>query len=108
MIGRGALSNPFLPGMIKSDRDGVGRKTEKFKAFYEELFARYQERLCGPGHLLNHMKGFWTYFAGAFEDGQDFAKRVHRTFKLPHYLETVQCFFRQDAEWRGNDRGFHA
>ena len=53
MIGRGALSNPFLPAIIKNGRDGVGGKLEKFKAFYEELFARYQERLCGPGHLLN-------------------------------------------------------
>jgi tRNA-dihydrouridine synthase len=103
MIGRGALSNPFLPAIIASGRDGVGGKVEKFRAFYEALFLRYQERLCGPGHLLNRMKGFWTYFACAFENGQDFAKRIHRTFKLAHYLETVQCFFRQEAEWRGDD-----
>src|SRR5512139_142260 len=96
MIGRGALSNPFLPAIIASGRDGVGGKVEKFRAFYEALFLRYQERLCGPGHLLNRMKGFWTYFACAFENGQDFAKRIHRTFKLAHYLETVQCFFRQE------------
>jgi tRNA-dihydrouridine synthase len=106
MIGRGALSNPFLPSIIRNGREGGGGgKVEKFKAFYEDLFARYQERLCGPGHLLNRMKGFWTYFACAFNDGQDFAKRIHRTFKLPQYLETVQCFFRGDAEWRGNDEG---
>jgi len=103
MIGRGALSNPFLPAIIKNGRDGVVGKLEKFKAFYDELFARYQERLCGPGHLMNHMKGFWTYFACAFKGGPDFAKRIHRTFKLPQYLETVQCFFRGNAEWRGND-----
>jgi tRNA-dihydrouridine synthase len=100
MIGRGALSNPFLPAIIKNGRDGVGRKPEKFKAFYEELFARYRERLCGPGHLLNHMKGFWTYFACAFENGQDIQKRIHRSFTLPRYLETVECFFKETADWR--------
>jgi tRNA-dihydrouridine synthase len=100
MIGRGALSNPFLPAIIKKGRDGFGGKLEKFKAFYEDLFARYQERLCGPGHLLNHMKGFWTYFAAAFENGEEIGKRIHRTFTLPRYMETVSRFFAEEAGWR--------
>jgi tRNA-dihydrouridine synthase len=100
MIGRGALSNPFLPAIIKKGRDGVGGKLEKFKAFYEDLFARYQERLCGPGHLLNHMKGFWTYFAAAFENGEEIGKLIHRTFTLPRYMETVSRFFAEEAGWR--------
>jgi len=100
MIGRGALSNPFLPTIIKNGRDGVAGKVEKFKAFYDELFARYQERLCGPGHLLDRMKGFWTYFACAFENRQDIEKRIHRTVTLPRYLETVERFFKEEARWR--------
>jgi tRNA-dihydrouridine synthase B len=100
MIGRGALSNPFLPAMIRTGRDGVGGKMEKFRAFYEELFARYQERLCGPGHLLNRMKGFWTYFACAFENGPDIQKSIHHSFTLPRYLETVERFFAEGAGWR--------
>jgi len=100
MIGRGALSNPFLPAIIKKGRDGVTGKLEKFKAFYEDLFFRYQERLCGPGHLLNHLKGFWTYFAGAFENSEDIGKRIHRTFTLPRYIETISRFFAEEANWR--------
>jgi tRNA-dihydrouridine synthase len=100
MIGRGALSNPFLPEMIRTGRDAVSGKIEKFRAFYEELFTRYQERLCGPRHLLNRMKGFWTYFACAFENGQDIQKRVHRSFTLPRYLETVERFFAEEATLR--------
>jgi tRNA-dihydrouridine synthase len=100
MIGRGALSNPFLPAIIKNGRDGIVGKLEKFKAFYNDLFARYQERLSGPAHLLDRMKGFWTYFGGAFKNGQDIGKRIHRTFTLPRYRDTVERFFAEDAIWR--------
>ena len=100
MIGRGALSDPFLPAVIKAGRDEIPDKVEKFKTFYEALFAAYQERLCGPGHLLDRMKGFWTYFAGAFKNRRDIEKLIHRTFKLPRYLETVERFFKEGAEWK--------
>jgi tRNA-dihydrouridine synthase len=100
MIGRGALSNPFLPSIIKNGRDGVAGKVEKFKAFYDDLFARYQERLCGPGHLLDRMKGFWTYFAGAFTNGREMEKQIHHTFNLPRYFDVVGRFFRADAKWK--------
>jgi len=100
MIGRGALSNPFLPAIIKAGRDEIPDKVEKFKAFYEDLFARYRERLSGPGHLLDRMKGFWTYFAGAFTNGLELEKKVHRSSNLTRYLEVVARFFREDAEWK--------
>jgi len=100
MIGRGALSNPFLPAMIRAGRNGIPAKVEKFKAFYADLFAGYQNALCGPGHLLDRMKGFWKYFAGAFKNGQELEKRIHHCFMLPRYLETVDRFFQEEAEWR--------
>ena len=100
MIGRGALSNPFLPAIIKAVRDEIPGKVEKFHAFYEALFARYRERLCGPGHLLDRMKGFWTYFAGAFTNGREMEKQIHHTFNLPRYLEIVERFFRGNVEWK--------
>jgi tRNA-dihydrouridine synthase len=100
MIGRGALSNPFLPAIIKAGRDMIPGKVERFTAFYETLFARYRERLCGPGHLLDRMKGFWTYFAGAFTNGRQVEKQIHHTFNLPRYLDIVERFFREEAQWR--------
>lgn len=99
MIGRGALSNPFLPAIIKNGGDALSGQVEKFKAFYEDLFGRYQEKLSGPGHLLDRMKGFWKYFAGAFKNGQALEKQIHHTFKLPRYVETVERFFRGEPEW---------
>jgi len=99
MIGRGAIINPFLPAIIKTGQDNFSNQVETFRNFYEELFEEYQKVFSGPGHLLERMKGFWSYFSQAFTDGRKIRKKVHRTLKLPRYLEIVERFFEEDAEW---------
>ena len=101
MIGRGALSNPFLPAAVKNGGETTADRVEKFKSFYDDLFARYQGRLCGPGHLLDRMKGFWKYFAAAFRNGPALEKQINHTFQLPRYVETVERFFREEPMWGG-------
>ena len=99
MIGRGAVTNPFLPAIIKAGTDDIPHKVEKFRQFYEELFEQYRQGFSGPGHLLNRMKGFWTYFSRSFQNSRKIAKKVHRTQKLHRYLEIVDRFFREEAQW---------
>ena len=100
MIGRGALTDPFLPAAIKTGADPGPDRVRRFKAFYDDLFDRTRVRLSGPGHLLARMKGYWTYFAAAFTDGERLAKQIHRTFQLPRYIDTVERFFQAEAVWR--------
>jgi tRNA-dihydrouridine synthase B len=100
MIGRGALADPFLPAAIKNGPHAAADRVQRFKAFYDDLFDRTRERLSGPGHLLDRMKGFWTYFAAAFTEGPALAKEIHRTFQLPRYTDTVERFFQENAVWR--------
>ena len=99
MIGRGAIVNPFLPAILKSGKDDFTDRVETFRSFYQELFDEYQKVFSGPGHLLERMKGFWTYFSQAFKDSRKIRKKIHRTLKLPRYLEIVERFFEEDAEW---------
>ena len=99
MIGRAALINPFLPAAIKNGQDDVADKVKAFRAFYDDLFAQYRRDFSGPGHLLDRMKGFWTYFSQAFKDGRNIKKKIHRTRKLDRYLEIVERFFEEEAEW---------
>jgi len=99
MIGRGAIIDPFLPGTIKNGKDSFNNPLETFRCFYEELFEEYQQVFAGPGHLLERMKGFWTYFSQAFKDGRKIRKRIHRTLKLQRYLEIVERFFEKGAVW---------
>ena len=100
MIGRGAVTNPFLPAIIKAGRDDIAHKVEKFKQFYDELFEQYRQAFSGPGHLLNRMKGFWTYFSKAFQNSRKIAKKVHRTQKMDLYMKIVDRFFAEEAQWR--------
>jgi tRNA-dihydrouridine synthase len=99
MIGRGAIINPFLPAILKNGRDNFNNQVETFRCFYEDLFGEYQQVFSGPGHLLERMKGFWSYFSQAFKDGRKIRKKVHRTLKLQRYLEIVKRFFEEDAQW---------
>jgi tRNA-dihydrouridine synthase len=99
MIGRGALSNPFLPAEIKGGAHGADGKGERFRAFYADLFGRYREILSGPGHLMGRMKGFWTYFAVNFRNGEMTGKQIHRAHQLSRYLDIVERFFAEGAEW---------
>jgi tRNA-dihydrouridine synthase len=100
MIGRGAVANPFLPAIIKAGQDDITRKVEKFKQFYEALFDRYRQAFSGPGHLLNRMKGFWTYFSKSFQNSRKIAKRIHRTQQMQRYMEIVDRFFAEEAHWK--------
>ena len=101
MIGRAAVANPFLPAIIKNGKDEFSGKVETFRKFYEDLFEHYRQEFSGPGHLLERMKGFWTYFSQSFKDGRKIRKKVHRTHKLQSYLDIVARFFEEDAEWNG-------
>ncbi len=99
MIGRGALINPFLPAAIQNGQDNTVDKVKAFRAFYDELFEQYRRDFSGPGHLLDRMKGYWTYFSQAFKDGLKIKKKIHRTRKLNRYVEIVERFFEEEAVW---------
>jgi tRNA-dihydrouridine synthase len=98
MIGRGVLSDPFLPGRIKAGREVPRDPVAAFRRFYEDLFDGYRQVLQGPGHLLDRMKGFWKYFSLAFRDGDRIARRIHRSRHLARYREIVAAFW-QEACW---------
>lgn len=100
MIGRAAVANPFLPAIIKCGQDKFSDKVAIFRQFYQELFEHYQQEFSGPGHLLERMKGFWTYFSQSFKDGRKIRKKVHRTHKLARYLDIVEKFFEEEAQWK--------
>jgi len=105
MIGRGALINPYLPGDIKGADIPPDDKVSRFTGFYDDLYRGYQDRLSGPGHLLNRMKGFWTYFALIFEGGKKVAKRIHRSKRIDRYEAIVSKFFSSEPRWVEPEQG---
>lgn len=100
MIGRGALVNPFLPGIIKSGTDAFADKVDVFKKFHDTLFNAYREVFSGPAHLVERMKGFWFYFSQAFEDTRNIIKQIRKIRNPEHYMDRVTRFFEAEAVWR--------
>ena len=100
MIGRGLLADPFLPGRIKSKQPlETAYKTQRFRRFHDDLFDRYQERLSGPGHLLDRMKGLWKYFVQGFQNSDVARKRILKSRTIGQYREAVAAFWGAGLEW---------
>ncbi len=99
MIGRGALCNPFLPGQIK-ELPLPNLPLIALKAFHDELFTLYGERLSGSGHLLGRMKAVWFYLAGSFTDSKKLLKKIQKTKKIDSYSSLITHFFAEEAQWQ--------
>jgi tRNA-dihydrouridine synthase len=99
MIGRGVLANPFLPAMIKADSASLANPLETFRRFHDILLSRYGDKLCGPAHLLQRMKGLWLYLCRPLSGGQQLLKRIRRSKTLEDYLTVVEPALAGEACW---------
>ncbi len=100
MIGRGILSNPFLPEIIKSGQEAISTPMVRFRAFHDLLFKNYSRRLNGPSHLLQRMKGLWRYLARHLEGGERLLKQIRKANKIERYQQVVDTYFDQGGSWR--------
>ncbi|MGD9367160.1 MAG: tRNA-dihydrouridine synthase family protein [Desulfobacteraceae bacterium] len=100
MIGRGAVSNPFLCSAIKGRTVDDGEKSAQFRRFHDALYSRYKHKLYGPSHLLNRMKGLWAYFAKSFEGGPALQKKINKTQKIRQYESIVNAFWDSGPRWK--------
>ena len=90
MIGRGAVSNPFLFEMIAADTtDFPEDRAEKFDDFVTLLLESQLRANKNEGNALIKMKSYWEYFADSFEDGANYYRRIRKTKKLSEYEEQV-------------------
>ncbi len=100
LIGRGVLSNPFLPGILRSGEENIPQPVERFKNFHDDLFEAYRAELSGQSHLVDKMKSYWLYFFRSFENGETFFKKIKKANTLQKYMEIVGKFLGWDAIWR--------
>ena len=99
MIGRGGVINPFLPEQIKNLSPDTGSKTrERFVEFHQELFATYQEELSGSSHIISKMKELWSYWAKAFEGGNQVLRSLAKTRNVDQYASLVDKFFNEEPK----------
>jgi tRNA-dihydrouridine synthase len=90
MIGRGVLMDPFLPDRIKNGRSYSREdRIALFNQFHNCLFQEYARLIKGK-HLVNKMKGFWTYFAHFLGAKRDDLKQIHKCDTVESYKRMVQ------------------
>lgn len=93
MLGRGIVSDPFLPEMIKSGSEIYPEnRMEVFKKFHEELFNEYHSHLSGDRQVLLKMNSFWEYFATSFPDSRKAYKRIKKSQTIAKYDDAVKLF----------------
>jgi tRNA-dihydrouridine synthase len=97
MIGRGAVTNPFLVSQIKGEKLPENR-IDQFSKFHDELFLHYQNKLSGQSHILNKMRIFWEYFALSFSNSHKVYKKIKKSTSIDKYLQAIDQIYR-DEKW---------
>ncbi|MFT7157034.1 MAG: tRNA-dihydrouridine synthase B [Parvicella sp.] len=101
MIGRGLISDPFLPSMIKANTEEYPEdRLERFSKFHDTLFAAFDEAYSGPSHTLMKMKSYWEYFATSFADPRKTFKLIKKAKNIPHYDDAVKKAFEMEMTSR--------
>jgi tRNA-dihydrouridine synthase len=97
MIGRGILSNPFLPEQIKGlkidSQDSDSQQRERLKNFHADLFNSYKQVFSGPGHLIGRMKGLWNYLGPSFENSKKPLRKLLKSNSEQAYLDRFSEFW---------------
>jgi len=86
MLGRGLISDPFLPNMIKNDTvEYPENRLEVFSKFHDNLFHEYEQALSGDKHVIMKMLSFWEYFAMSFPNPRKIIKMIKKTKTIADY-----------------------
>jgi len=94
MIGRGAISDPFLFEMIEDDTTEYPEdRLEAFNEFTELLLENHLQS-SNSGNALAKMISYWEYFAESLEDGHRLYKRIKKSRNLNDYNELISGYFK--------------
>lgn len=97
MIGRGLISDPFLPSMIKNNTSEYPpNKIELFSAFHDTLYAIYSESLSGSTHILLKMYHLWEYFSTTFSNPHKVLKQIKKAQSIRNYEAAVAAIFKNE------------
>jgi len=85
MIGRGALTNPFLPGELKGISYSQQERKELFLKFHDTFLNVVKQYFPEWNHALNYMRSFWHYPLQNVENGQRHYKKLKKYLSEAEY-----------------------
>jgi tRNA-dihydrouridine synthase len=99
MLGRGALSDPFLPSAIKGKVVPTENKMSMIKKFHDEIFYYYKNILSGDKHLCDKMKEFWSYLSLHMDKDGKLMKKIKKCHSVSSYFEIVNKVLDNPSMW---------
>lgn len=81
MIGRGALSNPWIFGEIREEQASENKGNELL-GFQKTLIREYSEVLSGERDVLFKLKEIWFYLCKGSSEPEENAKQIKRVKRL--------------------------
>jgi tRNA-dihydrouridine synthase len=97
MIGRGLISDPFLPNMIRNNSgEYPENKMELFSKFHDTLYEIYSESLSGSTHILLKMYHLWEYFSATFSNPHKVLKQIKKAQSIRNYEAAVAAIFKNE------------
>ncbi len=97
MLGRGVIMNPNLSLYVKGEPlKGI----DVFKAYHDEVYQLYKDRMPGEKPTLFKMKELWWYMIHSFNDSEKYGKRIKKCNKLSEYESvTNELFANLELRW---------
>lgn len=99
MLGRGALSDPFLPSAIKGRQIPAQEKMGKIRQLHDEIFDYYRSILFGDKHLCDKMKEFWTYPLKHLDRDGKLMKKIKKCHTASAYLAVANEALYSSSGW---------
>ncbi len=86
MLGRGAITNPALPRVLKG---GSPATPDEMRRFHDRLFEDFKELYFGDTPLLFHMKEMWSFMGDMYPDNPKALKAIRKSKHLADYKAAV-------------------
>jgi tRNA-dihydrouridine synthase len=101
MIGRGLLSDPFLPAAIKGLQIPADRQSA-IRQFTNELYLAYRKQLNDNLAVLGILKEYWHYLAESFDNPHKVFKKLKKVKRFDEYEGAIESVF-GEYEWVGSE-----
>lgn len=102
MIGRGILTDPFLPAIIKGLPVITDRQAQ-IRRFIDDLYFAYRKKLNDNLAVIGILKEYWHYLAESFNDPHKVFKKLKKVNSFDEYEDAVAFVF-DEFEWMGSGK----
>jgi len=101
MIGRGLISDPFLPSMIKNNTTEYPKnRWDIFSEFHNTIYQEYDVALSGPTPIKMKMLGFWEFFSQSCSNPQKTYKKIKKANNPRAYQAAVSEILKTERNLR--------